>query len=124
MKENKLVLTFARYENFKMMKDESILQMNSRFTYIVNNFVGLLEPISKKNQGRKILRSLLDKYYSNRNVIRESRDLTTLTIVELCGNLVAYENERFAPKEKEEKKTLPLRVNMNEIETQMMMSLL
>ena len=109
VKENKLIHALAKYENFIMGKDESISEMNSRFTCIVNDLAGLGEPISEKNQVRKLLRSLPDKYYSKRNAIQEAHDISDLSVVELCGNLMAYENERFTSKEKEEKKDIALK---------------
>lgn len=50
---------------------------------------------------RKLLNSLSDKYYSKRNTIQEARDISNLTVVKLCGSLMANESKRFLSKEEE-----------------------
>lgn len=74
-----------------MKKNENITEMNTRFVCILNDLVGLGEPISQVNQIRKILRTLSNKYYSKRNIILEALDLQKLYVEELCGNLMTYE---------------------------------
>lgn len=64
VKENKIIHALAKYEYFIMRKDETIIEMNARFTCIINDLDGFGKPIFEKNQVRKILGSLLDKYYS------------------------------------------------------------
>lgn len=40
----------VKYENFTMKKkDESIFEINSRFTCIINDLANLAEPMSEKN---------------------------------------------------------------------------
>lgn len=70
-----------------MAQEETISKMNLRFIYIVNDFFELGEPVSEKNQVRKILRSLPNKYYFKRNVTQDVHDITALMVVALCGNL-------------------------------------
>lgn len=108
VRENKVIYAQAQYENFTMKKDETISEMNVRFVSIMNDLDGLGEPVSQVNQVRKILRSLPDKFYSKRNAIQESHQLRDLTVEELCGNLMAYEEERFSKKKEEFTKDIGL----------------
>lgn len=54
-----------------MKNDEAIFEMNVRFVNVMNDLNGLGESISQINQIRKVLRSLLDKFYSKLNVIQD-----------------------------------------------------
>lgn len=52
-----------------MKNDETIFEMNVRFVNIINDLGGLRESVSQVNHIRKVLRGLLDKFYSKHNVI-------------------------------------------------------
>lgn len=102
-KENKLIQTHSQFESFMIKEDETISKTNARLAYITYDLEGLREPMFEKNQVSMILRSLSDKYYSKRNAFQEAYDLKRLLVIELCENLMEYEDERFSIKPKEKK---------------------
>ncbi|KAH0689139.1 hypothetical protein KY289_016497 [Solanum tuberosum] len=91
VKESKVDMLTTQYENFSMKEGESIFEMNSRFTSITNELRGLGEPIPVRKQIRKILKVLPKSWESKVDAITEAKDLTTLSMDELIGNLQTYE---------------------------------
>ncbi|XP_070030006.1 uncharacterized protein [Nicotiana sylvestris] len=75
----------------EMKDDESIQDMHTRFTSIINEFHSIGDVIPKNKLVRKILSVLPGSWESKVNVITESKDLQTLTMDELIGNLKTYE---------------------------------
>lgn len=87
------------------MKDgETIFQMNSRFTSISNELRGLGENILVCNQIQKILKVLPEFLESKVDASTEAKDLMTLPMGELIGNLKTYElNRKLGGTRKESK---------------------
>ncbi|GKF59319.1 hypothetical protein Tco_0176105, partial [Tanacetum coccineum] len=77
VKTNKIDLLVQQYEQFMILKEESI----------DNAF----ESFSSKNYVRKFLRALHPKWRAKVTAIEESKNLTTLSLDELIGNLKVYE---------------------------------
>nr|GEX29230.1 zf-CCHC domain-containing protein/UBN2 domain-containing protein [Tanacetum cinerariifolium] len=77
--------------NFVISKDESIDSAFARFNIIITSLKALDEGYSSKNYVRKFLRALHPKWRSNVTVIEESKDLTSLYLDELIGNLKFHE---------------------------------
>ncbi|KAI4319993.1 hypothetical protein MLD38_033522 [Melastoma candidum] len=102
VQESKVNALVTQYEAFKMKKDESINQMFDRLTEITNVMESLGKPISNSELVRKILRSLPKTWEAKKTAIEEAKDLTSLSLQQLLGSLVAYENEN---KVAENKKT-------------------
>ena len=80
-----------KYELFKMLPNESITEMYTRFTIIVNSLKSLGEKITNEKMVKKILRSLTKDWKTKTTAIEEAKDLSTLTIDDLIGSLLAYE---------------------------------
>ncbi|XP_070030117.1 uncharacterized protein [Nicotiana sylvestris] len=86
-----------------LMKDyESIQDMHTRFTSIINELHSLGEIIPWNKLVRKILSILPSSWESKVNVITEAKDLQELTIDELVRNLKTYEMKRKIDKERKE----------------------
>ncbi|XP_075103439.1 uncharacterized protein LOC142178021 [Nicotiana tabacum] len=104
VKQSKIDILTSEYELFRMKDDESIHEMHTRFTFIINEIHSLGEIIPRKSLVRKILNVLHGSWESKVNVITEAKDLQKLTIDELIVNLKTYEikknkdNERIDPK--------------------------
>ncbi|XP_075095347.1 uncharacterized protein LOC142173622 [Nicotiana tabacum] len=100
-----------------MKDDESIQDMHTRFTSIINELHSLGETIPRNKLVRKILTVLPSSWESKVNAITEAKDLHTLTIYELVDNLKTYEikkkkeNERREPKRE---KNLVLKTDNND----------
>ncbi|XP_070014220.1 uncharacterized protein [Nicotiana sylvestris] len=87
-----------------MKDDESIQDMHTRFTSIINELHSLCEVIPRNKLVRKILSILPSSWESKVNVITEAKDLQELTIDELVGNLKTYEMKRKIDSERREPK--------------------
>ena len=74
-----------------MQEGESITEMFTRFTEIVNGLEGLGKIISQEDRVEKILDCLTKKWESKVNGIVEANDMSTYIIEECIGNLMAYE---------------------------------
>nr|GEZ55372.1 zf-CCHC domain-containing protein/UBN2 domain-containing protein [Tanacetum cinerariifolium] len=72
-------------------KDESIDSAFARFNTIITSIKALDEGYSSKNYVRKFLRALHPKWREKVRTIEESKDLTSLSLDELIGNLKVYE---------------------------------
>nr|GEU60663.1 UBN2 domain-containing protein [Tanacetum cinerariifolium] len=72
-------------------EEESINNAFAKFNIIITSLKALDESFSGKNFVRKILRALHPKWRTEVTTIEESKNLTTLPLDELIGNLNVYE---------------------------------
>ncbi|GJS89115.1 hypothetical protein Tco_0771751 [Tanacetum coccineum] len=72
-------------------KEESIDNAFARFNTIITSLKAPDESFSSKNYVRKFLRALHPKWRAKVTAIEESKDLTSLLLDELIGNLKVYE---------------------------------
>ncbi|GJV48226.1 hypothetical protein Tco_1438438 [Tanacetum coccineum] len=91
VKINKIDLLVQQYEQFTILEEESIDNRFARFNTIITSLKALNEGFSSKNYVRKFLRVLHPKWRANVMAIEESKDLTSLSLDELIGNLKVYE---------------------------------
>ncbi|GKC25356.1 retrovirus-related pol polyprotein from transposon TNT 1-94 [Tanacetum coccineum] len=91
VKDNKIDLLVQQYEQFVISEDESINRAFARFNTIITSLKVLDEGYSSKNYVRKFLRALHPKWRAKVTAIEESKDLTSLSLDELIGNLKVYE---------------------------------
>ncbi|GKA44718.1 hypothetical protein Tco_0737514 [Tanacetum coccineum] len=89
VKDNKINLLVQQYEQFTIPGEESIDNGFARFNYIITSLKALDEGFSSKNYVRKFLRALHPKWRAKVTAIEESKDLTSLSLDELIGNLKA-----------------------------------
>ncbi|GJS31077.1 retrovirus-related pol polyprotein from transposon TNT 1-94 [Tanacetum coccineum] len=73
------------------MIEESIDSGFARFNTIITSLKALDEEFSSKNYVRKFLRALHPKWRAKVTAIEESKDLSSLTLDELIGNLKVHE---------------------------------
>ncbi|RVW20642.1 hypothetical protein CK203_109083 [Vitis vinifera] len=74
-----------------MKENETIVEMITRFTDIVNGLEALGKTCKEYEKGMKILRSLPSKWHTKVTTIQEAKDLTKLPMEELIGSLMTYE---------------------------------
>ncbi|GJR66823.1 zf-CCHC domain-containing protein [Tanacetum coccineum] len=91
VKDNKIDLFVQKYEEFTILDDESIDCAFSRFNTIITSLKALDESFLSRNHVRKFLRALPTKWHPKVMAIKESKDLSTLSLDELIGNLKVYE---------------------------------
>ncbi|GJU70350.1 retrovirus-related pol polyprotein from transposon TNT 1-94, partial [Tanacetum coccineum] len=113
VKDNKIGLLDQQYEQFVISEDESIDSAFSRFNIIITSLKALDEGYSSKNYVRKFLRALHPKWRAKVTAIEESKDLTSLSLDELIGNLKVHEmiikKDSEIVKAKVERKSLALK---------------
>nr|GEU39356.1 copia protein [Tanacetum cinerariifolium] len=99
-REAKMVLYNAlpkkEYERIFMCKTakdilQSFFNHTSRFNNIISSLKALDEGFSSKNYVRKFLRALHPKWRSKVTIIEELKDLSSLALDELIGNLKVHE---------------------------------
>jgi hypothetical protein len=93
VKDNKIDLLVQQYEQFVILEDESIDSAFARFNTIITSLKALDEDISVKSCVRKFLRALHSKWRAKVTTIEESKDLASLSLDELIGNLKVHEFE-------------------------------
>ncbi|GKB10341.1 hypothetical protein Tco_0844264 [Tanacetum coccineum] len=89
VKDNKIDLLVQQYEQFVISEDESIDSAFAKFNTIITSLKALDEGYSSKNYVRKFLRALHPKWRAKVTTIEDSKDLTSLSLDELIGNLKA-----------------------------------
>ncbi|GJV15448.1 zf-CCHC domain-containing protein [Tanacetum coccineum] len=91
VKDNKIDLLVQQYEQFTILEEESIDSGFARFNTIITSLKALDEGFSSKNYFRKFLRALHPKWRAKDTGIEESKDLSSLALDELIGNLKIHE---------------------------------
>ncbi|GJT31188.1 hypothetical protein Tco_0806228 [Tanacetum coccineum] len=74
-----------------ILEEELIDNVFAKFHTIITSLKALDEGFSSKNCVRKFLRALHPKWHAKVTAIEESKNLTTLSLDELIGNLKVYE---------------------------------
>ncbi|GJS06009.1 retrovirus-related pol polyprotein from transposon TNT 1-94 [Tanacetum coccineum] len=90
VKDNKINLLVQQYEQFVISEDESMDSAFARFNTIITSLKALDEGYSSKNYVRKFLIALHPKWRAKVTMIDESKDLTSLSLDELIGNLKVH----------------------------------
>ncbi|GJT11251.1 hypothetical protein Tco_0858293 [Tanacetum coccineum] len=113
VKDNKIDLLVQQYEQFVISEDKSIDSAFARFNTIITSLKALDESYSSKNYVKKFLRALHPKWREKVTAIKESKDLTSLSLDELIGNLKVHEmiikKDSEIVKAKGERKSLALK---------------
>ncbi|GKC69282.1 zf-CCHC domain-containing protein [Tanacetum coccineum] len=91
VKDNKIDLLVQQYEQFTILKEESIDNGFARFNTIITSLKALDEGFSSKNYVRKFLMALHPKWKAKITAIEESKDLSSLALDELIENLKVHE---------------------------------
>nr|GEW60871.1 hypothetical protein [Tanacetum cinerariifolium] len=87
VKNCKIDLLTYEYEKFLISNEDTIDNGFTRFNAIVNSLKSLDPNYSSKNHVRKFLRALSLKWRARVTAIEEAKDLATLPLDELIGNL-------------------------------------
>ncbi|GKA63592.1 hypothetical protein Tco_0763198 [Tanacetum coccineum] len=91
VKDNKIDLLVQQYKQFTILEEESIDSGLARFNTIITSLKALDEGFSSKNYVRKFLGALHPKWRAKVTAIEESKDLSSLALDELIGNLKVHE---------------------------------
>ena len=74
-----------------MEEDESFDEFYAKLKDIVNLAFNLGETIPEPKVVRRVLRSLPERFHAKITVIEESKDIDSIPLTELVGNLQTYE---------------------------------
>ena len=74
-----------------MEKDDSFDEFYAKLKDIVNSVFNLGETIPKPKVVRKVLTSLLERFHAKITAIEESKDIDSIPLTVLVGNLQTYE---------------------------------
>ena len=112
-KDSKVRIFENDYELFKMKPNESIAEMFTRFTDIINSLEGLGKRVSEQDKVSIILRCLPPKWNSKTEAIEKAKNLKELPLKELIGSLMTYEmkivrQEKEMQEEEGKKKSIAL----------------
>ena len=93
---------------FKMKPNESIVEMFTRFTDVVNGLEGLGNRVSERDKVSKILRCLPLKWSSKMKAIEEANNLKEVPLEELINSLIINEMkiERQGKRKKAKRRVL------------------
>ena len=90
VKDSKLQRLTTSFEKIKMEEDESFDEFYAKLKDIMNSAFNLGETIPEPKIVRKVLRSLPEKFHAKITVIEESKDIDSIPLIELGGNLQTY----------------------------------
>ena len=82
-----------KYEAFQMKNGETISELQTRFTHIVNHLLGLGKMFDDEELNIKILNCLIRTWEPKITTIKESKNLAKITMEALFGKFLAYEHE-------------------------------
>ncbi|XP_077249185.1 uncharacterized protein LOC143888633 [Tasmannia lanceolata] len=91
VKKTKINLIVSDFEAFKMKNDESIYEIYTRFTNIINELEGLGKTYTNEEIVNKLLRSLPASWDLKITAIEEAKNLDTILLEELVGSLITHE---------------------------------
>ena len=91
IKDSKLQRLTTSFEEIKMEEDESFDEFYAKLKDIVNSTFNLRETIPKPEVVRKVLRSLPERFHAKIAAIEESKDIDSIPLTKLIGNLQTYE---------------------------------
>jgi len=91
VKSAKIQLLTTKFENLKMLEDESIQDYHLNIIDIANSFESLGEKISDEKLVRKILKSLPKKFDMKVTAIEKAQNISSLKVDELIGSLQNFE---------------------------------
>ena len=91
VKESKINILVHSYELFRMKPSESIGDMYTRFTDVINGLKALGKDFTNFELVTKILRSLPKSWDPKVTAIQEAKDLKAFPLEELIGSLMTYE---------------------------------
>ena len=96
----------SEYEAFRMKNGETISELQTRFTHIVNHFLGLGKTFEDDKLNIKILNHLTRTWEPKITAIKESKDLASMLMEAFFIKFLAYEHELIQQShaEKTEKK--------------------
>jgi len=102
VKRSRINTLTHEYEIFRMNQNETIQDMQKRFTHIVNHLASLGKIFPNEDLINKVLRCLSRQWKPKVTAIAKSKDLTNMSLATLFGKLQEHEMELMRPHQHEE----------------------
>ena len=102
------------FEEIKMKEDEMFDEFYVKLKDIVNSAFNLGDYIPKPKIVRKMLRSLPERFHAKIIAIEESKDINTIPLTKLIGNLQTYELGLTRLGKETKSKNMALKTKSNE----------
>ena len=113
IKDSRMDTLIQEYENFKLQDGENIIDMETRFTRIIDELTQLGKNYTQNEKNRRVLKSLPPSWKVKVTTIKEMHNLNDYHIDNLFGNLRAYEEDnvpdKVIPKVEDKKKNMALK---------------
>ena len=97
-----------------MEEDEIFDEFYAKLKDIVNSTFNLGDHIPEPKIVRKVLKSLLERFHAKITAIEESKDIDTIPLMELIGNLQTYELGLTRLRKGTKNKNMTLKAKSNE----------
>ena len=107
VKRSRINTLTHEYELFRMNPNETIQDMQKRFTHIVNHLASLGKIFPNEDLINKVLRCLSKEWQPKVTAITESRDLSNMSLATLFGKLQEHEMELMRLNQHEENDKAP-----------------
>ena len=114
IKDSKLQRLTMWFEEIKMKEDEMFDEFYAKLKDIVNSAFNLGDYIPKPKIVRKMLRSLPERFHAKIIAIEESKDINTIPLTKLIGNLQTYELGLTRLGKETKSKNMALKTKSNE----------
>ena len=114
VKDSELQRLTTSFKEIKMEDDEWFDEFYAKLKDIVNSAFNLGETISEPKIVRKVLRSLPKRFHAKIMVIEESKDIDSIHLMELVGNLQTYELDLTRIGKGSKSKSMALKAKSNE----------
>ena len=85
----------SEYEAIQMKNEETVLELQTRFTHIVIHLLGLGKMFEDEEMNIKILNCLTRNWEPKITLIKESKNLATMMMEALFATLLAYEHDQI-----------------------------
>ncbi|XP_063948083.1 uncharacterized protein LOC135152179 [Daucus carota subsp. sativus] len=113
IKDSRMDTLIQEYENFKLQDGENIIDMETRFTRIIDELSQLGKNYTQNEKNHRFLKSLPPSWKVKVTTIKEMHNLNDYHIDNLFGNLRAYEEDNIpnvvVPKVEDKKKNMALK---------------
>ncbi|MBY3556015.1 hypothetical protein HGI15_21980, partial [Modestobacter lapidis] len=124
VKRSKALMLRGEYESFKMIENEGVHDMFTRFTNLLNKLRALGKTYSNDDVISKMLNALPPSWGPKVTAIQEAKDIEEMDIDELLGSLITHEEAMKKEKEAiqlekinaQAKKALALKSSINDEE--------
>ena len=114
VKDSKFQRLTPSFEEIKMDEDESFNEFYAKLKDIVNLAFNFGETIHEPKVVRKVLRSLPERFHAKITAIEESKDIDSISLTELIGNLQTYELGLTRLRKGTKSKSIALEAKSNE----------